>query len=183
MPLLFNINKKGTILFHPDAVNLCPELQPLKDNDKLFIVLYCDYYSPFAQLPEQDRLNKSLLMVYKNTNKDLMSKEIIKNAIEAYNALQYDPVREMLKSYNKKLELLSDDLMAETNSRKINELLSSQSKIRNAIREINEEVSEKMEMDYHLKGGGKLSFIELLMRNKDEYDRVTKRREGKNESA
>lgn len=176
MDYLFSINKKGTLIFHPDAMSLCPELSVLTDDEKLCVVLVVDYASPYNQLPEQDRRHKASNQVFGKADNKFFDRQIIKNAIEAYKSLQYDPKRELLKVYQDKIEQLSRDLVGTTSSKAISDILNSQAKMRVAIEEISNDIINIREAKVDVRGGGKLSFLDELMQNKEAYERVTKKK-------
>lgn len=170
---LFSINKKGTILLHPDALQLCPELAILEEKEARFIILAYDYESPFNQMPEEDRIHRAINLTYGvELSPDLKSKKF-KNAIDAYKSLQYNPKRQLIKVYEHKLITLSTDLEKTNSSIEIKRILDSQKQIRVSLAELTNELSEQDEQR-HIRGGGQLSFIEELHRNKEEYNRVTK---------
>lgn len=178
MDYLFSLNKKGTFVFHADAVKLCPELSVLNDKEILFLILVYSYKSPFYQmrLPEQDRINKAMQQVFGSSDKNLLNKGIIKNAAEAIKALQYDPRMELMKVYEDKLKNLSEELVITDTATGIQNILKSQSHLKEAIKGLEDDILNNLEIQETLKGGGTLSFIERLMKNKDEYDRVTRKK-------
>lgn len=174
---LFNINKKGTILIHPEAVKLCPELSVLDEKEIRFLILAYDYESPFNQQPEQDRLHRAKHIVYNNEEiPDLKSNKWIA-AINAYKGLQYNPKREMMRVYENKLITLSKELERDLSSIEIKKILDSQKQIRLALKELNEELMDAEEMKITIKGGGELSFIERITTNATEYKRITEKRD------
>lgn len=170
---LFSINKKGTLLIHPEAVKLCPELSVLDEREVRFLILAYDYESPFNQQPEADRIHRAKNMVYEREMGPNLKEQKWINAIETYKGLQYNPKREMIRVYEKKLTTLSQDLEGDISSSDIKKILDSQKLIRLSLKEINEELAEIEEMKVNIKGGGQLSFIENIMSNLKEYRRVT----------
>lgn len=178
MDYLFSLNKRGTYVFHLDAVKLCPELSILDDNEILFLILAYSYKSPFYQmrLPEQDRVNKAMQQVFGGTNKDVMNKGIIQNAAEAIKALQYDPKMELLRIYEDKLNMLSEELKHADSSKNIQDILKSQTHLKDAAKNLEDDIMNNLEIQETLKGGGTLSFIERLIKNKEEYDRVVSKK-------
>jgi hypothetical protein len=174
MEYLFNINKKGTILFHPEVMKLCPEFAVLNDQEKLCLVLVCDYNSPFNQLPESDRKHKACLQSFGNNDISLFEKQVMKNAMELYKGLQYNPKHELIKVYQDKIASLSKDLVIATSPTAIKNILDSQKNMRMAMEELSKSSNEEEERKLELRGKGTLSLLEMITSNKEEYERVTK---------
>jgi hypothetical protein len=176
MNYLFSINKKGTIIFHPEVMNLCPEFSVLDDKEKMCLILVSDYNSPFNQLPESDRKLKSKLQVYGDNDMALFEKKVFKNAMELYKSLQYNSKRELVKVYQDKINALSSDLEKASSPLAIKNILDSQKNMRNAMDELNKDLYEQEERKVELRGKGTLSFLEELLANKQEYERVISKR-------
>ena len=176
MAYLFSTNKKGTVLFHEDAMNLCPEFAILDDKEKLALVLITDYDSPYNQLPEIERKHKACSQVFNHNKIDIFERSSFKHAVDLYKSLQYNPKRELIKTYNDKLQSLSNDLINASSPIAIKNILDSQDKIRKVLFDLQQELMDNQEAKYTLKGGGKLSFLEELMQNKEAYERVTSSR-------
>ncbi len=176
MNYLFSTNKKGTVIFHPDVMGLCPEFAVLNDQDRLCLVLIADYNSPFNQLPESDRKHKARLQVYGDNKIESFEKKVFKNAVDLYKSLQYNPKRELTKVYQDKISSLSNDLVIATSPTAIKNILDSQKNMRNAMEELTKEVSEQEEYKIELRGKGTLSLLEEICANKAEYERVIKKK-------
>ena len=176
MAYLFSVNKKGTVLFHPDIMSLCPEFAFLSEKDKLCLVLIVDYNSPFNQLPESDRRHKARLQVYSDNDISQFDKKVFKNAIELYKSLQYNSKRELIGVYEDKITSLSKDLVIATSPTAIKNILDSQKSMRKAMEELTSEVSDQEEHKIELRGKGTLSLLEETTSNIAEYERVTKKK-------
>ena len=176
MAYLFSVNKKGTILFCKDAMNLCPEFQFLTEKDKLCLVLIVDYQSPFNQLPEIDRRHKARLQVYGDNDISSFDKKVFKNAIELYKSLQHNSKREMMNVYRDKIDSLSADLVSASVPSAIKNILESQRIMRIASEELAKDSDAEEERKLELRGKGTLSLLEEIMSNKEEYERVKAKR-------
>lgn len=177
MELLFNIDKKGTAIFAKEALDLCPELAFLSEPERLFVILVYDYYSMFRQFPEQDRINKANNHLISLFGKSIdPASEKIKNAIEAYRALQYDPRRELVAIYKIKIQSLSAELDKTMSSTGVKNVLESIDRLKKAIEETTQEIELALETRNALKGGGDLSFLERLKENKEVYAQVIKKK-------
>lgn len=172
MDRICQINKNGTVLFHPEVMDLCPELSILKPEDRLFIVLAFDYESIWHQLNDNDRILKALQRCYNSTDRKIVNTQVMKNAINAYNSCQYNAKRETMKTYERKLAFLNDEISKDISSLELKKLLESQKMIRTAMQEMQTEMYEQQEIKNTIRGGGTLSFIEDVMRNKAEYERI-----------
>lgn len=177
MSLLFNLNKKGNILINKHAVQLCPELAYLTEEEMLFVVLSQDYSSPYKQLPENDRIRRSIHHAFGTTDAKPLEKEIIKIAIDRYRSLQYDPKRELIRTYKKKLNMLGRALEDEEQASAIKNIISTQKEIVKSIDALEEEISKNEQEEAQIEGGLKNSYLEKMMRNREMYKDVISNRE------
>ncbi len=169
---LYSLNSNGTVLFHPDVMNIVPEFSVLSNEDKLFLVLAYDYNGPFNQFPQNDAITKAAQRAYGSYENKVIQRTIMKNAIEMYNSLQYNPKRETIKVYRAKLRMLDNEISGDVSSLELKKLLESQKLLRIALKEMEEEAQNEIEIKNTIKGGGSLSFLEEIMKNKAEYDRI-----------
>jgi len=177
MELLFNIDKKGSVVLVNEAMDLCPELRFLSHEERLYIVLVYDYYSMYRQYSEQDRINKARnhLETVLGVSIDNTSTKMAM-AIDAYKSLQYDPKRELVNIYKIKIQTLSDDLQKAIAPSAIKNILDSQKTLKQVTEDLIQEIEMGLEARATVKGGGTLSFIEKLKMNKDLYLQVIKSR-------
>jgi hypothetical protein len=173
MSYLFYIDDRNSgVILRPDCYKLCPELSVLDEKEMMMIILIYDYHSIYRQFPEADRRRKAMAHVYGENMIELFEKQKIKNAIEAYRSLQYDPKIELAEKYqakiDKMLELMEDDDSPTSNKK----TLETIDLFRKAIRELENEVAESVANKGQIKGGQELSFLEELMRNKKYYQSV-----------
>lgn len=179
MELLFNIDKKGTIVFVNEALDLCPELRFLNPSERLYLILSVDYYTPYRQFPAIERVNKALnhvRTVMNETVNNTSQKMLI--AIDCYKSLQYDIKRAEVEVYKNKLQQLNADLQSASSSTSIKHVLDSKVQLRKAIEELEQEIEMNIETKSLLKGNGTLSFLEELKSRKELYENITKSRNG-----
>lgn len=172
MAQLFQLDRKGNVFFHKDAMNLCIELTFLTEKERRALVLYVDYYSPFSQLPEDDKKSKAMIQVFGTSKIDIFAKQTMVIAIEKYKSLQYDPKRELKRYYIDKIQLLSNELLITVKVSEITNIIKAQDIMNKAIDKLEMELLEQQEINLNIKGGGGLSFIDKAMSNKEDYERA-----------
>lgn len=176
MSRLIFINEKTNQVLHPDAVKLFPGFNVLTSDEIVFIFYAYDYCSPFAAFPEDERLRRASLQVWADNRLDLLQKQKIKNAIENYKGLQYNPKIELTRSYQKKIDELSSGLDAITSADQIKKTLDSIKLLRTSIRELEQEVIAIYEDEGKIVGGGERSFLEEMHKNRELYKKVTQKK-------
>jgi len=177
MEVLFNIDKKGSVVFINEAMDLSPELRFLNPAERLFLVLAYDYYSIYRQFPQHEKVIKALNHVHSVLNEIINTgtqKMLI--AIECYKALQYDIRREQVTVYKAKLQQLDMDLQQASSSSSIKNIMDSKSLLKKAINEMEMEIETDLEVERSTKGGGTLSFLEKLKENKEQYRNIMTKR-------
>lgn len=168
MPLLFKLNAQNNAVIHPEAVKLCPELKKLTKEEVLYIILTYDYHSPFKQFELSERKRLARNRVYKTLSKDPESKKVVQNGIDAYRSLQYDPIRETLESYRRKVTALRLQLDNAETLHVTKNITQTISLLNREIKEMETEVEENEQMA-EIKGGGELSLIELFQKNRNTW--------------
>lgn len=176
MSYLIQINEKLKSVIHPDAVKLFPGFNVLSADEILFIVLVYDYCSPYAAFTEDERLRRASLHVWSDNNVDLIQKQKIKNAIEAYKGLQYNPKIELSKAYQRKIDQLTAGLEDLTAPDQIKKTLDSINLLRASVRELEQEVLAVYEEEGKMVGGGERSFLENMHKNRELYKKVTQKK-------
>jgi hypothetical protein len=174
---LISINKNGSKLLHPDAAKLEPILAKLSEDELTLIVLAYDYYSPFRQLPEIERMRRAHDQVFKSSKKNIWDSPKIKEAIVAYMGLQYDERREQVKTYLTKISTINEAIRTENNPTTLANYIKTNKNLRDAVNAIEEELLMDEEKEsINIQGKGKLSLLERYLRNKDKYIDVIKKR-------
>lgn len=176
MSYLVSINKNGRFVLCKEAYKLCEEFELLDEKEILCIALAYDYYSPYRQFPEDERIRRAKAHVYSTINSDFFDKSRIKKAVDAYKSLQFDPRREQIKAYQRKLISLNNilDLTKDSDLKSIKEVTSSSKEIRRAIAELEDEIYKEEEQDFFTDDDKKLSVLERLIKNKERYLEITK---------
>jgi len=176
MSYLISINEKANTILHPDAVKLFPGFNVLSQEEILFIVLAYDYCSPYSGFVEADRIRRSSMHVWTDdTGSLILPKQKIKNAVEAYKGLQYNPKIELAKAYQRKIEELTGDIEG-VGGADIKKTLDSINLLRKSIRELEQEVLAVYEEEGKMVGGGERSFLENMHKNRDLYKKVIQKR-------
>jgi len=176
MSYLIHINDRSNTILHPDAVKLFPGFNVLSQDEILFIVLAYDYCSPYAGFTENDRLRKASMHVWSDNKLDILNKQKIKNAIDGYKALQYNPKIELNKSYQAKIEELNAAMGGVTSPDLIKKTIESINLLRKSIRELEQEVLAVYEEEGKMVGGGERSFLENMLKNQELYKKVVKKK-------
>lgn len=174
--MLFYLDENNQALLHPDAIKLCPELTVLDDKETLAIILAYDYKSPYRQFTDADRRRKALNHVYQTDSKDIFERDKIKQAVDAYMSLQYNPKIELVYVYQSKIDNLQEEFIKATDEREISRIIKSINAIRESIRDLETEVYDEVAKDGKIVGGGSLSFLEKFQRNKDAYKALMKKK-------
>lgn len=176
MSLLFNLNKKNSAVLDKDAIKLCPELAYLTDEEILFIICGYDYSSPYKQLPENDRIRRAIFHAYGSTESNPLDREIVKIAVDCYRSLQYDPKRELIRTYKKKLNTLDRALEQAEQAAVMKTIIQAQRDIVKSIDTLEDEISKNEQEEAQIEGGLKNSYLEKMMRRREVYKDVISNR-------
>lgn len=156
---LIDVDGEGNVLLQDKTMALMPALMKVYKHGHMgskmvkWIVMVCDNQSPYRHLPLQLRKEEACFKVFEKRTHSYCERAIVKDAIDEYNGLQYDPLIEDFKvlrdtSYglNKALRQLQKELSEETDKKMQNiitdEILKMQDKIgksviqRNKIKEM-----------------------------------------------
>lgn len=164
--VLFRLNKKGDAVLDEDAIKLCPEFSALNSKEILLLILSVDYFSPYAQIPEQDRLRRAKRHVYGKDDVTPESTKKFKEAIECYRGLQYDVRRETLRNYMEKINGINSALLDEQNFRKIPEYKQAITVLQESCKELQAEIDQMNVLEEQkIRGGGTLSMVEIWQEN------------------
>lgn len=173
MSLLFYTDLKNNLILRPECIKLCPNLSVLSEQELLYIILAYDYQSPYRQFPEHERKRKAMFHAFDDNKFEILEKQSIKNAIADYISLQYDPKIELIKKYQKRVDKYMEDWEADDNASSAKKFSEAVTITKNAMRELEEEVSESVANKGVIKGNMELSFLEDLLLNQKRYKSVT----------
>lgn len=176
MSYLIQINERANQILHPDAVKLFPGFNVLSSDEILFIVLAYDYNSPYSAFIEDERIRRAMQHVWSDNKYDDIKKQKIKNAIEAYKGLQYNPKIELVRSYQAKIDSLNNTLISVDKPADIAKSIESINLLRKSIRELEQEILATYEDEGKMVGGGQRSFLENMQKNKELYKKVTQKK-------
>jgi hypothetical protein len=113
-----------------------------------------------------------MIHVYNDNNPKLMQRDVIKNAIEAYKSLQYNPKIELAAKYQKKIDSLLEKLESDDNPTSNKNTLVVINDLRKSILSLEAEIAEEVEQEGVIKGGKSLSWLEKIQRNQKYYKSV-----------
>jgi len=177
METLFNIDKKGSLIFVNEAMDLAPELRFLDNAERVFLVLAYDYYSPYRQFPQNEKISKSLNHVLTVLNERInVGTQKMLIAIHLYKSLQYDFRREQVSIFKMKLSQLDADLQQASSSSAIKNIMDSKTLLKKAIDETENEIDMVVQVKNTVKGGGTVSILEKLKENQTLYNSITSKR-------
>lgn len=169
---IFLFDKKERCVVNPDALKLTTYLKKISKDEFYYIVLAYDYESPYHQLPEDDRKLKARRQVFKSGGGDDIetgNKNLIE-AVQEYKSLQYDPQREILNNYIKRIKALNNDFLQETNMDKLVKLDKTIALIQKRAEDIQQKINKSL-ANIEVKGKRKLNYIELWQVNQVEFKR------------
>lgn len=166
--MLFTLIDNNQTILRPECLQLCPPLKVLDNDQALYIILAYDYHSPYHQLPLEERRRTARVQVYGSLDNDPEKAAVVKNAIRAYESLQYDPKRETVQLYISKIKQLERDLHNATTSTEISSITKSISHLNKSAKEIQDEIDRDDNMKA-LQGGGTLSLLEQMQESRELY--------------
>nr|WP_298660274.1 hypothetical protein [uncultured Flavobacterium sp.] len=170
MSYLFYFDDENLLVLRPDCVKLCPELGVLDAKELALVILVYDNHSKYRQFPEIDRKRKAAIDVYGEVKNDIFESLKIKNAIDAYKSLQYDPKIDLAEKYQEKiynmLKLLDEDGKS---TQTIQNTMKTIDLLRKSIKELEQETVSSVIMKGQVKGGQELSFLEEIQKNRKYY--------------
>jgi len=174
MSYLFYIDPIGqNPVLHPDCLKLCPELSVLDEKEAFCLILAYDNFSPYRQFAEQERIYRASMQVFNDNNPKLFSSHKWQNAVVAYQSLQYNPKLELIKTYQAKIQKMQELIEADDAEGTINKCLKIIKELRNSIAELENEILEGFQKEGQLIGKADLSWLEVLMRNKQLFNAKT----------
>jgi len=178
---LVDINSKGNIFLVDKSIALAPKLWEVYKNKNMgsnmirYIVSMYDYKSIYRKLPIQQREKRVIRSIWEDKPNKYINHKLVKEAIEEYNSLQYDPD---IDTYNVMLEKAVDinqvykDLkVTKDNLDEVNVLQDKMAKAAESRIKVAEIIKKNEESDMKIfgkKGSGKqFSRIEEKLRDSD----------------
>ncbi len=159
-------------MLQDQTIGLVPELFTLyKHKDygskaiKWIVSMY-DYKSPYRNLPEKDRMESVTKDVFGKKSHYILKKPIVLEAVEKYKKLQYDPLIEQFRVFDKKLVQFNEYIEAMPvtgdNATELQKVMIGIDKIMEAREKLRNLILTRNEDENRIHGGGELSFIELM---------------------
>lgn len=173
MSYLFYIDEDRLAVLRPDCVKLCPSLSVLDENEILLIILVYDYHSMFRQWPEPERIRKAMIHVYGESIHGLLDEPKMKQAIEDYKSLQYDPRQEQINRLNTKVMEMYNKLDEDQGPSATKAIIQSIQTLNDQIKSLEQEQTNVIINRGVLKGGASLSFLEDIMKSQKYYKSIT----------
>ena len=168
MKRLFDIDDTGKVELDDNTYLLIPALKKVYKTKNLgwraisYIVCMCDYNSPYRQLLPSDRHSAICGDIYGSDNHPPINSVIVKEAMERYKRLQYDPIYEQYNIYTEKLAEYNDYVrkmpIDNDNAKTLQEVMLGQEKLVNAREKLKDIILKSEEEK--LQGGGGVSFLE-----------------------
>src|SRR5688572_12879309 len=144
MSCLFSTNKKRTIIIRPEAMQLAPEFSYLDQKEMMCVILAYDYHSIYRQFPEDERKRRAKAHVFGHEQDNFFSQAKVIKAVEKYRGLQYNPIRNQLMAFKKRLDYYNDIIgKDDVESKEIDNAINMSAKIRKIILEIEDELNKE----------------------------------------
>ena len=178
MSFVIDIDLRGKVILRKACVQLCPELAGINDEELIFIALVYDYKSPLRRFNESDKIRRAMIEAFGDNNPKILKaiedkdySHRINVAIRAYKSLQYDKNEELIITYQNKINSLQEEVATAT-GKSLEIALNSIDTLTERIKALENEVLEDMIKEGQLKGDQKNSYLEILQKNKKNYDLV-----------
>jgi hypothetical protein len=165
--LLFRIDKRNNTILDKQAAKLTQHCKKLSEEELRYVILVADYYSPLKQYPKKEKAIKAERMVWgtEAETKQIGEDPKIKRAIEEYEELQYDPIRETIKAYREKVNSLVSELLLANRPGKVSQIDADIQVLQTRIAEMQEDIQKAEDAVKLKKKGDSLSLIEIWQRN------------------
>jgi len=171
---LFDIDSEGDVILQDDTFLLIPELRDVYKDKKLgskairWLVLVCDYCSPYRRLLLDKRKEDVSLDLYDKGSVKALECDLMEAAIAKYKSLQYEPVYEQYIIYTRKIAQYNDYMdkldVTNENAEDLQKVMIGQQKVVEAREVIRELILKKKEEEV-IGGGGDTTFIEQKLLN------------------
>jgi hypothetical protein len=160
----------GDVKLQDDTFLLIPELRTLyeKHGSKYirYVILMCDYKSPYRQLILTNREKEVCFDVWGEEKVKHLDSELVNKAKEKYKKLQYDPTVEQYLVYTEKIseynQFLREMPIAKDNAEMLSRVMKSVKDITEAREELKDLILKKEE-ESKMMGGGEASLLEEML--------------------
>jgi hypothetical protein len=176
MSYLISIDPKNNQVLHNEVLKLVDSFSALSEKEMLAIVLAFDYNSIYKQFPDHERKRKAMWHAFDDVAPGFFEKTHIKNAIDDYMSLQYNPKIELARKYQQKIERLTEIMDTDDSATGIKKNLDAIAALRSSIQALEKEVDEQILNDGVIKGGMQLSFLEKAKSNRKLWLSITNKK-------
>lgn len=176
MSYLIAIDPKNNLVLRPEVMKLCPSFEALNEKEMIFVILFTDYSSIYKQFPEQERKRKAMWHAFDDNVSKLIETKRIKDAVQDYMSLQYNPKIELAKTYQKQIDYFTDNMEVDKSPTSIKKTIDVINSLRQSIRALEDEVDEQVLNEGVVKGNMTLSWLEKIMSNQKQFKAATAKR-------
>lgn len=174
MSYLIEIDHRNSQVLRPEVMQMCLSFQALNEKEMLAVVLYTDYHSIYKQFPDHERKRKAMFHVFDDNVHKFWESKKIRDAVDDYTRLQYNPKIEVARKYQQKidkfLQLLEND-DSPTSVKKTTDAIAS---LRQSIAALDKEIEEETLNEGVVKGKMTLSWLEKIQASGKQYDNILK---------
>jgi len=109
MEMLFKFGRDGNVVIDDPRTTQCPAIMDVYKDKHMgskmvrWIANVCDYYSPYARLPRDQRREAVTFAIYSKKTLKQTGSDLVKHAMSEYMRLQYDPLLEQYSIINDQL--------------------------------------------------------------------------------
>lgn len=172
---LVKLDVNNQTVLNPEVARLEPTLAKLSEDELRAIVLAFDYESIYKLLPESERMLRAHVDVFKSKRKNFWTEDKILAAVEVYKSCQYDERKESFQIYQAKIGANNLMIQESDSPASIKNYIAINGYLTDELARIEKELI----MDHNrleIRGREGLSFLENIMRNKEKYAEITRRR-------
>jgi hypothetical protein len=164
---VFKIDRNFEVILNPEAVKLIPEISGLSNKELLYVIYTVDYVdSPLRKKPFDERRLIARRMVFGKEHKSNVETKAVQIGMKAYKSLVFDIRRETIDIYNKKVQILQKEtLNPDLAFSRMKEIDLQINFMQDKIAALNHSLDIEEGDNVDLKGGKKLSQVEIWQRN------------------
>lgn len=156
---------KGRVYFEEEILKLFPILAKAENRKLVTCIALAVYYGgPWDRFPENERWANAKKQVYGKSDFDLQKDKSFDECKALILSFQFDQNRETIRNYWQKIHSLNEQLLNESNPKKIFDIDGAIEKLTNRAIKAQQE-QDMQDEAMALKGGGKLSFLERWQDN------------------
>lgn len=168
----FKVDKDFRVILNPEAVKLVPELAGINEKELLYVICVVDYESsPFRKKPLDERRILASRKYFKGKDWESVETDRIKMAMDAYKDLVFDIRRETIDKYKRRVLLLQkESLEDDIQLARLKDIDSAITFLTQRIDKLQHELDiEEQSENVKIKGGRKLSFVEIWQRRQQRH--------------